>query len=130
MKTKNEKRNKKYGIRNTKSPSLGAGFRVAYCVSRITTLNQLGVAPLVILAASGILLAGVLLFVTTQSLQLKNPLQKATPAPSGTMIGDALIASPIPVDPHDPALCDDEYNADCDNLEGDDVDPADLVGPD
>ena len=90
--------------------------------------NQLGVAPLVFLALSGIILAGVLIFIATQGFNIKNPY--ATPAPSGTMIGGVLIASPIPVDPNDPALCDDEYNADCDNLEGDDVDPADLAGPD
>lgn len=91
-------------------------------------LNQLGIAPLVFLAISGIILAGVLVFIATQSFNFKNPY--ATPAPSGSMIGGAVIASPIPVDPNDPALCDDEYNADCDNLEGDDVDPADLMGPD
>ncbi len=90
--------------------------------------NQFGVAPLVFLAISGVFLAGVLLFIATQSLNIKNPF--ATPVPSGTMIGNAVIASPIPVDPNDPALCDDEYNADCDNSEGDDVDPADLAGPD
>lgn len=90
--------------------------------------NQLGVAPLVFLAISGIFLAFVLLLIGSQSLNVKSPL--ATPVPSGNMIGNAIIASPIPVDPNDPALCDDQYNADCDNSEGDDVDPADLAGPD
>ena len=102
--------------------------RAASLVSRVTNLNQLGVAPLVLLAISGIALAGVLLFIAAQTFIPTNPY--ATPVPSGTMIGGAVIASPIPVDPNDPALCDDEYNADCDNLEGDDVDPADLAGPD
>jgi uncharacterized membrane protein len=90
--------------------------------------NQLGVAPLVFLAVSGIFLAVVLIAIASQSYIPK--MITSTPAPSGTTIGGVVIASPIPVDPNDPALCDDEYNADCDNLEGDDVDPADLAGPD
>jgi hypothetical protein len=122
-----KKRSTQNEIRNTKYEKAGVP-RFAYLVSRIPTLDQLGVAPLVFLAVSGIFLAGVLLFIATQTLNLKNPL--ATPVPSGMMIGNAIIASPIPVDPNDPALCDDEYNADCDNSEGDDVDPADLAGPD
>lgn len=98
--------------------------RVSYLVSRIS--NQLGVAPLVFLAISGIFLAGVLILIATQSFG-----GKMTGSSSGDdSIGGVVIASPIPVDPNDPALCDDEYNADCDNLEGDDVDPADLAGPD
>jgi hypothetical protein len=92
------------------------------------SLNQLGVAPLVFLAISGIFLAAVLIAIASQSFIPKTTI--STPAPSGTTIGGVVIASPIPVDPNDPALCDDEYNADCDNLEGDDVDPADLAGPD
>lgn len=120
MKNKHVKRNMQNAKRSTSS--------VTSLASRFTTFDQLGVAPLFFLAVSGIFLAGVLIFIATQSINFKNPL--ATPAPSGTMIGDAVIASPIPVDPNDPAFCDDEYNADCDNTEGDDVDPADLLGPD
>lgn len=120
MKRKNVTRNTKQAKRNAS--------RVAYHLSRFTNLNQLGVAPLVFLAISGLFLAFVLILIATQSFIPKNPF--STPAPSGTTIGGVVIASPIPVDPNDPALCDDEYNADCDNLEGDDVDPADLAGPD
>jgi hypothetical protein len=101
MKKKNAKRNTQYAKQNN--------FRVSYHVSRITNLNQLGVAPLVFLAISGLFLAFVLILIATQSFMPKNPL--STPAPSGTTIGGVVIASPIPVDPNDPALCDDEYNA-------------------
>mgnify|MGYP007031267248 CR=1 FL=1 len=120
MKRKNAKRNMQHATRSNP--------RFAYLVSRVSPLNQLGVAPLVFLAISGIFLAGVLILIATQSFGGR--LTGTAPAPSGTTIGGVVIASPVPVDPKDPALCDDEYNADCDNLEGDDVDPADLAGPD
>ena len=89
--------------------------------------NQLGLAPLVLLAVSGLILAGVLILVATQSVNLKNPL--ATPIPTMNTIAGVPLASPVLVDPNDPSLCDDQYNADCAS-EGDDVDPADLAGPD
>src|SRR6185295_1101503 len=102
-----------------------------YTIYDIHLTNQLGVAPLIFLAVSGIMLAGVLILIATQSFPVKNPFNSINPNPTAVaMIGGAVVASPIPVDPNDPALCDDEYNADCDNLEGDDVDPADLAGPD
>lgn len=120
MKRKTAKRNTQQAKRD--------GFRVAGNVSRIASFNQLGVSPLVFLAISGIFLAGVLILIATQSLGYR--MMGQTPLPSGSSIGSMVIASPVPVDPDDPALCDDEYNADCDNSEGDDVDPADLAGPD
>lgn len=120
MKRKNTKRYKQHAT--------GSNPRFASLVSRIAPLNQLGVAPLVFLAISGIFLAGVLILIATQSLGYR--MMGQTPLPSGSSIGSMVIASPVPVDPDDPALCDDEYNADCDNSEGDDVDPADLAGPD
>ena len=120
MKRKHTKRNKQHTTRSNP--------RFVSLVSRISPLNQLGVSPLVFLAISGIFLAGVLILIATQSLGYK--MMGQTPLPSGSSIGSMVIASPVPVDPDDPALCDDEYNADCDNSEGDDVDPADLAGPD
>ena len=92
--------------------------------------NQRGIAPIVLLALSGIMLASVLIFIATDSFTVKDRIGKSSTKSNETTIGGVVVASPIPVDPNDPALCDDEYNADCDNLEGDDVDPADLAGPD
>lgn len=90
-------------------------------------MNERGIAPLAILAIGGLTFAAVLVYIATGLFNVPDP---ALPNPSGNWIGNALVASPVPIDPDDPALCDDEYNADCDNYEGDDVDPAELAGPD
>lgn len=89
-------------------------------------LNSHGFAPIIAVIASGFFLAIAIFMVSTRTFTFNSPL---TPNPSPASFDEIEISAPVPVDPSDEA-CDDEFNFDCDDLEGDDVDPADLAGPD
>jgi hypothetical protein len=91
-------------------------------------LPQNGFAPIALIALSAIAMA-----VVFTIIGFKGSFFPQNPAPSPNIVdsidsGDS--SEPVLAGVEDTEVCDDEFNADCDDLEGDDVNPADLAGPD
>lgn len=90
------------------------------------TLNTTkGFTPVVFLIIAGIVLAIVIFLIATSSGE--EPI-RPVPSSSPNQIVEGNISSPI--EDYIEEDCEDEFNADCIDMEGDDVDPADLAGPD